>query len=111
MASLKEVALQTNAQELPHNQRTYLFYFDYAQNVQCPQFGSEQPGETYYYSPLTINVFGVVDGNTATEHLVAYCYHEGQGGKGGDNVVSMLYDFLKKSYLVGWWWQSPYFRL
>ena len=100
VSSLRGVAVLENAANLPHNERTYLYYFDYAQNVQCPQFGGEQPGETYYYSPLNVNVFGIVDSNTQTEKLVAYCYHEGEGGKGGDNVNTMLYDFLEKQNLL-----------
>lgn len=101
---LKNIAVQSNSAEsdTPHSQRTYLFYFDYAQNVQCPQFGSEQPGETYYYSPLNINVFGIVDSNGDTEALTAYCFHEGHGAKGGDSVTSMLHYYLnRRGLLVG----------
>ena len=101
--SLKQKALSTNTiDDIPHRERTYLFYFDYAQNVDCPQLGSEQPGEMYYYSPLNINIFGIVDANAEQETLTSYCYHEGQGAKGGDNVTSMLYHYLKsRNLLVG----------
>ena len=98
----KEIAVTSNTREndVPHHERTYMFYFDYAQNVQCPQFGSEQPGETYYYSPLNINVFGIVDANTDTEQLQVYCFHEGHGAKGGNSVVSMLHHFLHTRNLL-----------
>ena len=46
--------------------------------------GAEQVGETYYYCPLNINIFGICD--CSTDHLHAYVYHEGAGKKGGDNV-------------------------
>ena len=67
---------------------------DYFQNLDLPHFGGEQPGETYYFSPLTINGFGVVD--YSVEELNAYIYTEGEGKKGGNNVVSLLSHSLKK---------------
>ena len=54
-----------------------------------PHHGNEQPGETYYYSPLTVNIFGITD--MATEILHAYVYDEGEAAKGGNNVTSLLY--------------------
>ena len=41
-----------------------MFVCDYAQKLDLPHFGGEQPGEVYYYSPLNINVFGCVDYST-----------------------------------------------
>ena len=64
--------------------RIYCFCGDYSQNLDLPHFGSEQPGDTYYFSPLTVNVFGLVD--HTTEVLSAYVYNEGEGKKGGNNV-------------------------
>ena len=66
---------------------------DYAQTVDIPQFGGEQPGLTYYYSPVNVNVFGCVD--YATEHMEAFLYHKGEGKKGGNNVVSLIHQSLK----------------
>lgn len=34
---------------------------DYTQILNMPHFGNERPGDTYYFSPLTIKNFGVVD--------------------------------------------------
>jgi hypothetical protein len=36
---------------------------DYCQNMEMPFFGKDQPSETYYYTPKTINLFGIVDCN------------------------------------------------
>ena len=66
---------------------------DYAQTMDIPHFGGEQPGLTYYYSPVNVNVFGCVD--YATEHMEAFLYHEGEGKKGGNNVVSLIHQSLK----------------
>ena len=59
-----------------------------------PHFGGEQPGETYYYSPLSVYCFGVVD--VTTDTMYAHLYEEGKGGKGGNNVASLLFKTLKK---------------
>ena len=64
------------------------FVGDYCQNFGLPHFGNEQPGETYYYSPLGVYVFGIV--NYADEKMNAYAYHEGEGAKGGNNVCSLV---------------------
>jgi hypothetical protein len=39
---------------------------DYCQNMEMPFFGKDQPGETYYNTPETINLFGIVDCNHVT---------------------------------------------
>ena len=69
-------------------------FADYSQGAGIPFFGSEQPGETYYYSPLTMNIFGVVDVSAANDHLFAYVYDESEGKKGGRNVCSLLLKHL-----------------
>jgi len=66
---------------------------DYMQNLGVPYFGSEQPGPTYYYSLLNVNVFGVVD--MIAQKLHVFCYDEGYGGKGGNDVASMVMEYLK----------------
>jgi hypothetical protein len=71
---------------------------DYAQNNELPSHGNEQPGETYYFSPLTVNIFGVVDTDKADHTLTAYCYDEGVGKKGGNNVTSLLMKHLDDNY-------------
>ena len=86
----------------PHRRDT--FVGDYCQNFGLPHFGNEQPGETYYYSPLGVYIFGIV--NYADEKMNAYCYHEGQGAKGGNNVCSLIYKNLEKLGIVKEWEES-----
>mgnify|MGYP005848044159 CR=1 FL=1 len=80
--------------------RVYCFVADYSQNLYLPNFAQEQPGETYYYSPLNYNAFGVVDCSTKPTELACYVYHEGEGKKGGNNVASMLFAELKRQKLI-----------
>ena len=47
--------------ELPHNKRSYCLVADYRQNMENPSFNWEQPGCAYYYSPISVYNFGVVD--------------------------------------------------
>ena len=48
-----------------------MFVFDFAQNFEVPFYGSDQPQKTYYFSPLSINVFGVYDCDKG--HMNAFC--------------------------------------
>jgi hypothetical protein len=44
-----------------------------------PNFAAtEQPGATYYYSPLNIYPFGVVDASTEPTLLTAFIFSEGK---------------------------------
>ena len=52
------------------SQRVLCYVADYAQNMYTPNFASEQPGATYYYSPMICYVFGIVD--AATDQLLAW---------------------------------------
>jgi hypothetical protein len=82
-----------NAQ-VPHIERTFTFVADYMQNMSLPYFGGEQPGETYYLSPETIYLFGVVEEFTKENQkttLHANIYSEQDGKKGGNNVASQLW--------------------
>jgi hypothetical protein len=79
-----------------HTQRTHTFIVDYGQNMALPWFGTSQPGDTYYYTPLTIFNLGVVDvSHPDGEHLYCHLYKEGDGKKGGDNVASLLMKSLR----------------
>jgi hypothetical protein len=80
-----------------HSERTYTFIVDYGQNMALPWFGTSQPGDTYYYTPLTIFNLGVVDvSHPDGEHLYCHLYKEGDGKKGGDNVASLLMKSLRQ---------------
>ena len=80
--------------------RVFTFVADYAQNMYLPNFASEQPGEVYYYSPLNVYPFGIVDAAVEPSHLTALIYFEGDGKKGGNNVASMLWFELQRKGLI-----------
>ena len=67
----------------------HCYVSDYAQNSYVPTFNSEQPGETYFYSPSNCHVFGVADASHQPTKLTD-AYMEFDGKKGGNNVASLL---------------------
>ena len=67
-------------------------------------FGNEQPSEIYYYYPIAVYAFGIV--NYADEQMNAYVYHEGEGAKGGNNVCSLVYKNLEDLGIVNEWKES-----
>jgi hypothetical protein len=67
--------------------------------MQIPNFASEQPGATYYYSAMNnAYVFGVVDGSV--DCLSAYVYCEDVAKKGGNNVASLLMYNLQRQGIM-----------
>jgi len=74
-----------------NSDKVWTFVADYAQNMYIPNFSQEQPGETYYYSPMNAYVFGVACTSYTPTKLVAHVYLEDQSGKGSNNVTSLLY--------------------
>ena len=96
--SKKEMARSTA--HLPQEQRVFTFVADFAQNMYIPNFAAEQPGATYYYSPLNVYPFGVVDGSTDPTQLTAHVFYEGEAKKGGNSVASMLWKELKMKGLI-----------
>eukprot|EP00536_Pseudo-nitzschia_multiseries_P019136 jgi/Psemu1/59156/gm1.59156_g len=82
-----------------HSEPRCTLVVDYCQNAQLPNLGATQPGNTYYMTPLTIAILGIVDCSLEGGSLDAFAYHEGIGGKGGDNVASMIVILLKHK---GW---------
>lgn len=106
MARIQRKYYQDKKQEavdtanLDPSQRCLCFVADYAQNMGVPSFGYEQPGETYYYSPMNAYCFGVVDCSKTPEMLTSYVYTEDQAKKGGNNVVSLLWLHLQRSGIV-----------
>jgi hypothetical protein len=58
-----------------YENRVHTFIVDYGQNMALPWFGTSQPGDTYYYTPLTIFNLGVVDvSHPDGEHLYCHLY-------------------------------------
>jgi hypothetical protein len=86
--------------EVPHAQRKYTVVCDYAQNLNMPHYGDEQPGEIYYFSALIINLFGIVDLSLHPNTLMFYAYCEFKGKKGSNNVASLsMQDLHEKFWL------------
>jgi hypothetical protein len=79
--------------DLPPSERVLTFVADFAQNMGIPNFAGEQPGATYYYSPLTAHIFGIVD--ASIDKLSAYIYTEDVAKKGGNIVASLLMHHLE----------------
>ncbi len=80
----------------------YTFVVDYGQNMELPSYNAEQPGCTYYYSPLSIYNLGVVnhthvyEDERVSKHMHAHVYHEGIGKKGANNVLSLVIKTLRQ---------------
>jgi hypothetical protein len=87
------------ANDVPHQSARRVIIVDYSQNAEMPQLGSNQPGKSYFYVPLGVYIFGIVNCGIPGGELDACVYHEGEGSKGGDNVATMIMKFLKKK---GW---------
>ncbi len=64
-----------------------------------PHFSAEQPADLYYFSELTVNVFRIANMCNKPTTMLAYGYTEYEGGKGGNNVASLL---LKGLIDLGW---------
>jgi len=85
-----------------HTSRRYTFVVDYGQNMELPVFNTQQPGCTYYYSPLSVYNLGMVnhaheyEDGTVKEHMYAHVYHEGVGKKGANNVASLIVKTLRQ---------------
>jgi hypothetical protein len=92
--------------DIPHYERTYTLICDYGQNMALPHFGSSQPGDTYYLTPLSLYIFGVADmsyiGREGEEEDQSYAhlYKEAFGEKGGNNVASLVVKSLKQLKLM-----------
>jgi len=78
---------------------SYCMVCDYAQNLGLPHFGAEQPADIYYFSELTVNIFGIADVTQKPTKMRAYGYSEDQGGTGGNNVASLI---MKGLADLGW---------
>ena len=81
-----------------HSDKHYVFICDYAQNIELPFLGDQQPGDTYYLTPKSVYVFGMVDMahkyndivQSVGEHLHTHVYSEKESDKGSNNVASLI---------------------
>jgi hypothetical protein len=94
------LAVQDATAKKDHSRRVYTFVVDYGQNMELPVYNKEQPGCTYYFSPLSIFNLGVVnhahvyDDGCMSERLHCHMYHKGVGKKGANNVASLIIKIL-----------------
>lgn len=80
--------------------RSLTFIADYTQILEVLFFGESQPGDMYYFTPLKVNVFGVVNCFITGGSLGAHVYNEGQSKKKGNNIASMLIEELFEKKLL-----------
>ena len=83
---------------------------DMGQNLCLPNFEAEQPGDTFYLSPLTVLLFGVVNNATSDgkDRMNAYIWREFEGDRGANNIASCLLMDLKRR---GWFNRPNYCEL
>ena len=86
---------------LPVQFRRKVIIINMGQNLGPPNFEGEQPGGTYYFSPLTVLLFGIVDNVTEDgfDRMDAYIWREQDGDRGANNICSCLYKYFK---MRGW---------
>ena len=76
---------------------------DMGQNLNVLNFEGEQPGDTYYMSPLMVLLFGVVQNATedgGPDTMNAYTWQEFEGDRGQNNITSCLLQDLKNRGLL-----------
>ncbi len=68
-----------------------------------PCFGSNQTGDTYYFTPLSVYNLGIVNcahvhlGETVPkDHMHYHVYHEGIAIKEASNVASLILKTLRE---------------
>ena len=88
LARLKFDAANATITETNPSKKTITLVMDFCQNLDLPHLGGEQPGDTYYFSPLWVYCLGIYD--VAEDRLYAYMYDESSAKKGANNVASIL---------------------
>ena len=64
---------------MPNDSNVVTLVVDYCQNLDLPHLGGEQPGDTYYLSPIWLYCLGIV--NVAEGRLYSYIYEESSAKK------------------------------
>ena len=101
-----DLAVLHATEKMQHEFRAYTLVVDYGQNMELPSYRREQPGCTYYYSPLSVYNLGVVnhahvyDDGQVSAHLHAHVYHEGVARKGATNVTSLIMKTLRHLNII-----------
>ena len=88
IAQMKYEAAEQSIHFVDPDKKVITLVMDYCQNLDLPHLGGEQPGDTYYYSPVWLYCLGIVD--VSEDQLYAYIYEESAAKKGANNVASIL---------------------
>jgi hypothetical protein len=59
-----EEAQEDAREDKEHSERRYTFVVDYGQNMELPVYNQQQPGCTYYFSPLGVYNLGIGNGKS-----------------------------------------------
>jgi hypothetical protein len=89
-----------------HLVRRYTFVVDFGQNMELPVYNKEQPGCTYYFSPMSVcnlrvvNHAHIYNDGWVREHLHCHVYTKDLGKKGAINVALLIMKTLQKLNLI-----------
>ncbi len=93
-----------------HSEKSSTFVADYGQNMEIPSFGANQPGDTYYSTPMCVYNLEVVhcahihSGVTKPkDHMHCHVYHEGVDCKGANNVASLILKTFSDTNIMREW--------
>ena len=103
LAELKVEAANNSIYATNSVDKTVTLVMDFCQNLDLPHLGREQPGDTYYNSPIWLHCLGTID--KSEDRLYAYLYDESSAKKGANNVVTiLLYHII--TFVVDNFWYS-----
>jgi hypothetical protein len=74
--------------------------------MELPVYNANQPGCTYYYSPLSVYNLGMIHhaheytNGEVKEYMYMYVIHKGVGKKGANNVASLVLKTLTQLNLL-----------
>ena len=88
LAQIKYKAAEQSIDFVDPDKKVITLVMDYCQNLDLPHLGGEQPGDTYYFSPVWLYCLGIVD--VFEDQLYAYIYEESAAKKGANNVALIL---------------------
>ncbi len=84
-----------------HSDQSYTFVVDYGQYMEMQAFGGNQPGDSYYFTLLSVYNLGVVncahihsEEAEPKDHMHCHVNHEGIASKGANNVASLILQIL-----------------
>ena len=89
---------------LPPLRMRVVIIVDFCQNIQILSFLRDQPSAVYFFVPLNVYCSGIVDCNSIEDHFHVYMYSDAEGGKGGNEVATLIMKYLSdKGYLDAWY--------